>query len=150
MALPLSYSELLLLFTAAAGCVLLFFLFRRYWLSHPAGLQAVINRSDTREADTYAEYIVPLLVYEERYPAFGGLLSLVLAHFPLSRFLQEEEFKSALTFLRNSVSQPADRNRIVMAMSVVVRALIQDPDVEYRCRRQLPRLVNQFLREIGQ
>lgn len=146
--IPFTYSQMLLALGAAFLFVLGVFLLRSRWLSHAAGLQNLMDQGGIRQNEIYQDYLIPLMLYEEKYPSFGKILSLVLSHFPLSRFLSREGFKSALSFLRDGAFQPADVNRTVVAMSVIVRCLLEDPDVEYRCRKPLPALVNEFLKEI--
>lgn len=147
--MTLSYSELLLAFAVAALVVLVLFLVRKRWVLHPKGLQTVARKSDVAgEEENYTKYLVPLMLYEEKYPSFGKILTLVSAHFPLAQFLREEQFKSALTFLCDSAFQSFGGRRIVPAMAVMVRTLVEDPDVEYRCRAQLHGLIKEFLKEI--
>ena len=146
----LPYSYLVLTVAAASLLLIALFLLRRRWRLHPTGLQALAGArdDDPRERETYREYLIPLMLYEEKYPSFGRILSLVLGHFPLSRFLREEQFRSALTLLKDSAFQPFEGRRIANDMAVVVRFLMEDPDVEYQCRKQFPLLVQQFLEEI--
>lgn len=148
MWLPFSYSHMLLIFILAGLFVLVVFLLRRHWLSHPAGLQSLGRGRAVQDHELYSEYVVPLMVYEERYPSFGKIVSLVLGHFPLIRFLRQESFQSALVFLREAAFQPAGEKQTARCMSVVIQSFLEDPDVEYRCRRQLPALVREFLNEI--
>ena len=148
MALP--YSYLVLAIAATSLLLLALFLLRRRWSLHPLGLQilAETRNVDLEEREAYREYFIPLMLYEEKYPTFGRILSLVFGRFPLSRFLQEEQFKTALTFLRDSALEPFDGRRVVTAMAVVVRSLSEDPDVEFQCRQHLSGLIAQFLQEI--
>lgn len=149
MRVPPSYSDLLLVFSVAALFILALFLLRKRWVLHPMGLQNLVGKSEAAEEDDYAKYLVPLMLYEEKYPSFGRILSLVLARFPLARFLQEEEFKKALTFLCDATFHSFDGGRVAPSMATVVRSLVKDPDVEYHCRERLPGLVKEFLKEIA-
>lgn len=150
MRTALPYSYLLLTIAVALLFLIAVFLLRRRWRLHPTGLQALARAraDDPTERETYREYLIPLMLYEEECPSFGRILSLVLGHFPLSRFLREEQFQSALTFLRDSAFQPFEGRRVAPSMAVVVRFLMEDPDVEYQCRKQLSGLLHQFLQEI--
>ena len=150
MEIALSYSYLVLAIAAASLFLLALFLLRRRWSLHPLGLQALAETRDVdlEERETYREYFIPLMLYEGKYPSFGRILSLVFGRFPLSRFLQEEQFESALTFLRDSAFESFDGRRVVTAMAVVVRSLSEDPDVEFQCRQHLSGLIAQFLQEI--
>ncbi|MBI4444529.1 MAG: hypothetical protein HY645_01365 [Acidobacteria bacterium] len=143
-----SYSELLLILAAAVSLLMIAFVLRRHWLSHPLGLQKIINQKDQQGNEHYSEYLLPLLVYEERFPSFGKVISLVLEHFPMRRFMGKEEFRSAMVYLRDAAFQSVDPTRVAVSMAVIIRTMLQDPEVEYRCRKQLPNLVNQFLEEI--
>ncbi len=143
-----SYSQLLLVVSATVVLVAILISLRRRWFPNPSCLQRLLNRKDCGNQEEYHEYIVPLLMYEETYPAFGNILALVLARFPLTYFLRQEDIRSALTFLGAAVFQKAARQDVILAMSVIVKCLATDPDVEYQCRPNLSSLVNQFLKQI--
>ncbi len=142
-----SYSTLFLVFTAALLLLTaMFFIRRRKW-SAPTKLQVMLAKP--RMPRDQLDYLVPLLVYEESYPRFCEIVSLVLQHFPLERFLTGQEFRSALVFLRKAAFSEPGRESVTTAMSVLVSSFLSDPDVEYRCRSQLRPLVDLFLQEIA-
>ena len=141
-----SYSTLLLIFTAALLLFALILLVRRRNRTPPSQFQEILAKP--RIPEDQLKYLVPLLVYEESYPRFCEIVSLVLEHFPLERFLRGKEFRTALVFLQNSAFSESSRQSVTTAMSALVSSFLSDPDVEYRCRSQLQRLVDLFLQEI--
>ena len=141
-----SYSTLLLIFLAALLLLALMLVVRRRNRTEPSKLQEMLAKP--RIPEDQLKYLVPLLVYEESYPRFCEIVSLVLEHFPLERFLEGQEFRTALVFLQNSVFSESSRQSVTTAMSVLVSSFLSDPDVEYRCRSQLGPLVDLFLQEI--
>ena len=136
--MSITYLHLLLAFTGALLFLLAQFLLRRPWQLKPTGIQSLLDQ----------EYLVPLVIYEEDHPAFGNVIRLVLESFPLGRFLEESDFRKALTSLRNSVFQSSNPQELVSTMCVIVNTFVRDPDVEYQCRPHLKVLVDQFLREV--
>lgn len=145
--MSVTYLNILLVFTVAV----LFIVFQvliRVWRSNPSGIQDFLRgRKDNREPDH--EYLVPLMVYEEGYPAFGRILELVLKSFPLKRFLHEKDFEKALNYLHDSVFKTSTSEDLVWAMSHIVNTFVSDPDVAFKCRPHLENLLNQFLEEIS-
>ncbi len=141
-----SYSTLLLIFTAALLLLTLMLVIRRRQRTEPTILQKMLAKPEVTEDQL--KYLVPLLVYEESYPRFCEIVSLVLQHFPLERFLRGKEFRSALAFLEESAFAESSHQSVTTAMSVLVSSFLSDPDVEYRCRSQLRPLVDLFLEEI--
>ncbi len=145
--MSVTYLNILLVFTVAV----LFIVFQvliRVWRSDPSGIQDFLRgRKDNREPDH--EYLVPLMVYEEGYPAFGRILELVLKSFPLKRFLHEKDFEKALNYLHDSVFKASTSEDLVWAMSHIVNTFVSDPDVAFKCRPHLENLLNQFLEEIS-
>lgn len=150
MELPISYVQLLLAFAAALVLVLVQILSKRNRRNQGTELQKLLANGKTEEGELYSDYLVPLLLYEEDYPSFANVIGLVLHRFPLERFLREQEFATALTYLKDSVFQPSNRRRKVSAMCSVVNSLVSDPDVEYSCRDRIHALVDRFLEEIGE
>ena len=146
--MTVTYVHLLLIFTAALLFIVLQVLLRKPWRSRAAPIQALLNKTEASEKDLHEQYLVPLLAYEEEYPVFGSILGLVLERFPLSRFLQEEDFSRAFTFLRDSVFETTDRGNLAAAMGIIVHTFVRDPDVEYHCRTELKPLLDQFFTEI--
>ena len=57
------------------------------------------RRNKRTQGEIYHDLVVPLMVYEEQYPAFGEILVLVLDRFPLEGFLGDDQFEKALRFL---------------------------------------------------
>ena len=145
--MSVTYLNILLVFTVAV----LFIVFQvliRVWRSNPSGIQDFLRgRKDNREPDH--EYLVPLMVYEEDYPAFGRILELVLKSFPLKRFLHEKDFEKALNYLHDSVFKASTSEDLTWAMSHIVNTFVSDPDVAFKCRPHLENLLNQFLEEIS-
>ena len=141
-----SYSTLLLIFTAALLLFVLMLVARRRKRTEPTTLQKMLAEPGIPEDQI--RYLIPLLVYEESNPRFCEIVSLVLHHFPLERFLAGKEFRSALTYLEKAAFAGSSHLSVATAMSVVVGAFLSDPDVEYHCRSQLPPLVDLFLEEI--
>jgi len=150
--MSITYLHLLLAFTGALLFILAQFLLRRPWQLKPTGIQSLLDQESLAEQEVELEldqeYLVPLVIYEEDYPAFGNIIRLVLESFPLGRFLEENDFQEALVSLRNSVFQSSNPQEMVSTMCVIVNIFVRDPDVEYRCRPHLKVLVDQFLREV--
>lgn len=144
----ISYSSLLLLIAAAASVLVLLYLMRNRWRSQPDGLQALIEEAPETGSQQRDQLVIPLLVYEERFPSFGRILRLVLARFPIEDFLQEDEFRQAIHFLSESISKPRGEDKVAASMCLIVRTFISNPNVEYRCRPRLQELLDQFLDEI--
>ena len=144
----LSYSSLLLVIAAAASLLILLYLMRNRWRSHPEGLQSLLENHSQARGELHHQLVVPLLVYEERFPTFGKILQLVLSHFRLEDFIQERGFREAMQYLGESISQPSKPDKATAAMCSVVRTFLSNPNVEYRCRPQLQELLDQFLEEI--
>ena len=146
--LTFSYVELLVL-QAVAGLILLgVYLIRKRWTPPPTRLQSLLGGAHPRLPPEVVDYLVPLLVFENRYPGFSNILGVVLQRLPLSRFLRDETCKSNLTYLSQASSNVSDPQRIQLAMCQLVLYLLRDPDVEYYCRPQLAGFVDDFLAEI--
>ncbi len=147
-----SYLHLLLALTGALLFILAQFLLRKPWQLKATGIQSLLGQDSLAEQELELEldqeYLVPLVIYEDDYPAFGNIIRLVLESFPLVRFLEEEDFEEALVSLRNSVFQSSHPKELVSTMCEIVNTFVRDPDVEYRCRPHLEVLVNQFLEEV--
>ena len=142
-----SYSTLLLIiFLAALLLLALMLVFRHRSRTEPSKLQEML--AEPKVPEDQLGYLVPLLVYEESYPRFCEIVSLVLEYFSLERFLKGQEFRTALVFLQDSAFSKSSRQSVTTAMSVLVSSFVSDPDVEYRCRSQLWPLVDLFLQEI--
>ena len=150
--MSITYLHLLLAFTGALLFLLAQVLLRRPWQLKPTGIQSLLDQESLAEQELELEldqeYLVPLVIYEEDHPAFGNIIRLVLESFPLGRFLEESDFRKALTSLRNSVFQSSNPQELVSTMCVIVNTFVRDPDVEYQCRPHLKVLVDQFLREV--
>lgn len=144
----LSYPVLLLIF-ALTLIVLGIFLFigRRRSAASSGEFQRLLDSARTGEPLEDSHYLVPLLLYEKRFPAFCGILGLVLKQFPLQRFLQRSDFSQALEFLAAKPFSEAEPEDPIPAMVIIVEVFLSDPDVEYRCRPRLRTLVHQFIRE---
>lgn len=144
----LSYPVLLLIF-ALVLIVLGSFLFigRRRSAASAGELQRLLDSARAGELLEDSHHVVPLLLYEKRFPAFCKILVLVLKQFPLQRFLQRSDFRQALDFLAANPFSDTNSEDPIPAMVVVVEVFLSDPDVEYRCRPRLRTLVNQFIRE---
>jgi len=151
--MSITYLHLLLAFTGALLFILAQFLLRRPWQLKPTGIQSLLDQESLGEQELELEldqeYLVPLVIYEDDYPAFGNIIRLVLESFSLGRFLEESDFQAALISLRNSVFQSTNPEELVSTMGVIVNTFVRDPDVEYRCRPHLKALVDQFLVEIA-
>lgn len=150
--MSITYLHLLLALTGALLFILAQFLFRRPWQLKATGIQGLLDQDSLAEQELELEldqeYLVPLVIYEDDYPAFGNIIRLVLQNFPLGRFLEEEDFEEALVSLRNSVFQSSHPQELVSTMCEIVNTFVRDPDVEYQCRPHLEVLVNQFLEEV--
>ena len=146
--LPFSYAELLLLQAAAAVVLLGVFLIIKRWAPPPSELQSLLRGAPAELPSATVDHLVPLLVFEDRYPGFSNIVGVVLRQFPLSRFLEDETFKSNFTYLSQAGSEVLDPQRIRLAMCHVVYYLLRDPNVEYYCRPQLAGFVEDFLAEI--
>lgn len=146
--LPFSYAELLLLQAAAAVVLLGVFLIIKRWAPPPGELQSLLRGAPPELPSSTVDHLVPLLVFEDRYPGFSNIVGVVLRQFPLAQFLEDETFKSNFTYLSQAGSEVLDPQRIRLAMCHVVYHLLRDPDVEYHCRPQLAGFVEDFLAEI--
>ncbi len=151
--MSITYPHLLLAFTGALLFILAQFLLRRPRQLKSTGILSLLDQESLAEQELELEldqeYLVPLIIYEDDYPAFGKIIRLVLETFPLGRFLEESDFQEALISLRNSVFQSTNPEELASTMCVIVNTFVRDPDVEYRCRKHLKVLVDQFLREVG-
>ena len=150
MRLPFSYSYLLAVAVATMLLVgFLIWLHRRLTASKVAEVPFPTQTHDVREHEFYTEYLMPLLVFERDYPSFIAILSLVISRFPISRFTIQPEIRSALGFLRDASFKGGEDRQIASVMCVVVNAFVNDPDVEYDLRLQLPDLLTKFLEEVS-
>ena len=144
----LSYPVLLLIFALALIALGIFvFIGRRRSAAATGEFQQLLDSARAGETLEDSHRLVPLLLYEKRFPAFCGILAIVLNQFPLRKFLQRSDFRQALDFLAADPFSEADSEDPIPAMVVVVEVFLSDPDVEYRCRPRLRTLVNQFIRE---
>lgn len=143
-----SYSLVLLIFTAVALLLVALFLLRRRWLSR-SPLQRYLEREGEKIPPQHSEFFASILVLEQHYPSFVAILLRILERFPLGRFLNKQEFRDALTYLRDSVFEPPAPSRLIPAMCQIVRTFLEDADVEEQCGVQISGLVDEFLKEIG-
>ncbi|HSR51163.1 MAG TPA: hypothetical protein VLV83_10075 [Acidobacteriota bacterium] len=135
---------LALLLVASAGLALTaIYLLRRRWRSSQEGLQQV----DAQRHGDYEDRVLPLMVYEDRYPAFGRIAGTVFENFAVGRFLESEDFRRAQEYLTRGAFQPADRHSLEAAMCVIVKTFVSDPEVQYRCP-PIDQWVDEFLDEI--
>ncbi len=143
---PFSYWHLLLISLAALAFFVAVFLFRRRWNTRPTRLRLLLGQpSDELES---RQRLVPILIFEDQFPAFCEILGLVFERFPIERFDRSPDFHRALHYVSESAFQQVDARHLKAAMCEVVRLFLDDPDVEYNCRPLLSVLVDQFLREI--
>jgi hypothetical protein len=144
----LSYPVLLLIFILTLIALGIFlFIGRRRSAASSGELQRRLDSARAGEPLEDSHHLVPLLLYEKRFPAFCRILVLVLKQFPLQRFLQRSDFSQALDFLTAKPFSDTESEDPIPAMVVIVEVFLSDPDVEYRCRPRLRTLVNQFIRE---
>jgi len=146
--MSINYLHILLAFTVALLFVA-FHVLMRVWRSDTSGIQDFLGERNNDESEPDHEYLVPLMVYEEKYPAFGQILELVLKSFPLKRFRQEKTFEQALKYLHDSVFTASTSEDMVWAMSHIVNTFVSDQDVAYEYRPNLETLVSQFLEEVS-
>ena len=145
----LSYPVLLLIFALALIALgILVFIGRRRSGASPGELRQLLDSARAGEPPEESRHLVPLLLYEKRFPAFCGILGLVLKQFPLQKFLQRCDFRQALDFLAAKPFSDTESEDPTPAMVVIIEVFLSDPDVEYRCRPRLRTLVNQFIREV--
>ena len=144
----LSYPVLLLVFALSLTALgFLLFIGRRRSAASSGELQRLLDSSRRGEPTAIGPRLAPLLLYEQRYPAFCKILALVLEQFPLQRFLQRSDFSDALDFLVSRPFSAPESEDPTPAMVAMIEVFLADPDVEYRCRPRLRKLVNQFIRE---
>lgn len=144
----LSYPVLLLIFVLTLIALGIFlFIGRRRSAASSGELQQLLDSARTDEPLEDSHHLVPLLLYEKRYPAFCRIMALVLEQFPLNRFLQRNDFSRALEFLTAKPFSEREAEDPVPAMVTIIEVFLSDLDVEYRCRHQLRLLVSQFIRE---
>ena len=115
--------------------------------SHPTDFQWLLASNRTRHLGNEKKRLIPLLVYEKKYPTFVKILVLVLSKFPLERFLNDSDFSEALALLENSIFSSSTKEESISAMANILETFLSDPDVEYRCRPMLKLLVEQFVQE---
>ena len=89
-----------------------------------------------------------LLLLEDRFPSFLAILSAVSQEFDVENFLSQEDFSGAFLELRDATFAGAPESTARAAMCHIVRCFLADPEVEFRCREPLSRLVDQFLTEL--
>lgn len=143
----LGFSNFLILGLIAAGTlVILFFILRRSQPRQP--LQLLLETPQPTLDQQDVQTLLPLLLLENDFPAFSEILSLVLARFPLSRFLAQDEFRSALTEAQRHALQSGNPSLFVWAMCRIVQTFLEDPDVEFETRPHLSGLVDKFLNEV--
>jgi hypothetical protein len=145
--MSITYLHILLAFTVAV-LFIVFQVLMKVWHSNHSGIQDFLHgRKDDHEPDH--EYLIPLMVYEEEFPAFGRILELVFKSSPLKRFRQERDFDKALNYLHDSVFKASNSEDLIWAMSHIVNTFVSDPEVEFQCRPHLETLVAQFLEEVS-
>jgi len=149
MNIPLSYGYLLLVTLGTGLIVLLLVVFRRNLANRVVGCPFPADTHQVREHEFYTEFLMPLLVLERDYPSFIAILSQVISRFPISRFTVNDDFRSALAYLREASFNGGDPREISNVMCVIVNTFVNDPDVEYDLRLTLPDLLNKFLDEIS-
>ena len=147
MNIPFSYGYLLGATLAAGAIILLVVVLRHKFAVRVTECPFPADTHQVREHEFYTEYLMPLLVFEKDYPSFIAILSLVISRFPISRFTIQPEIRSALGFLRDASFNGGEDRQIASVMCVVVNSFVNDPDVEYDLRLQLPDLLNKFLEE---
>lgn len=145
----LSYPVILLVFALTLLALGVFmFIGQRRSAASSGELQRLLDSARTGEPLEDSHRVVPLLLYENQFPAFCQILVLVLKQFPLQRFLQQAEFSQALDLLTAKPFSEGESEDPIPAMVIIIEAFLSDPDVEYRCRPRLRTLVNQFIREV--
>jgi len=148
MELSVGYVPWILAVTVSLALLLIKILAKINERAHHSNLEILLATGGATKDELCHEYLAPLLLYEEEYPSFTNILSMVLSKFPLERFTGEDDFQEALVYLRDSVFKSPNREQIVSAMCQVVSGLVRDPDVEYTYRERIHTLVENFLEEI--
>lgn len=144
----IGYSDALLALASALFILGLIYSIRKRWRAQPQGLQSLFRRNPGKRKEAYHDLIMPLMIYEEAYPAFGEILAAVLDRFSLDHFRRDPEFETALKYLADSALSKRREDAVVAAMSTIVKLFLADPEVEYRCRPELGALIDRFLKEI--
>ncbi len=145
MTLPFGYLEVLI---AVAGALLILvgiFFFRDRWNSRATRLRDVLGGSDLQLSKEESDCLAAILLYEETYPSFTEILGLALSRFSLRRLRRRERFRQNLDYLAASACRQERSEHVQAAMCQVIRALLEDPDVEYHCRPRLQQLIDSFL-----
>ena len=149
MPLPLDYLELLLIAAAALVFLLLLFLLRRRQVSRRSPLERALANSKIASNPEQQDLLMPLLVLEEQYPRFGEILALVIVRCGIRRLLRSPHFSEPARYLARAAFS-SRHSPIRGALCHMVRGFLEDPDIEFSCRPELPPLVDEFIEEINQ
>ena len=145
---PFNYLDLLLL--AGSSLLVLFFLvfLRRREISHASPLEQAISTTRGEIPQEILDQLLPLLVLEERFPAFGKIVALVLSRRGIEEITQRESFIEPASYLAQATFSEKIKTPLRGALCHMVRGFLDDPDVEYSCRPELADLVDEFIDEV--
>ncbi len=148
MSLPFDYVDLLLIAGAALSILLILFHLRRKEISRVSPLEAVLANSQGVMRREQLDLLLPLLVLEERFPAFGRILALVIERRGIEQVAENPAFLEPARYLARATFSESAQQSLGGALCTIVRGFLDDPDVEYICRPELPHLIDQFIDEI--
>ena len=149
MWLPLDYVDLLLIAGAALSVLFVLFHLRRKDLSRVSPLEAALAKSQDAMQQEQLDLLLPLLVLEERFPAFGQILALVIERRGIEQVAGNPAFLEPARYLAQAAFSDSKQQPVGGALCHIVRGFLDDPDVEYCCRPELPHLIDQFIDEIN-
>ncbi len=148
MDLPFGYMHVLIVIAVALLGLVGIYWHRDRWNTPPTRLRAVLSREEAELGSEDTDSLAPLLLYEERYPAFADIIGLVLSRFSLDRLLRGKRFRDNLAFLSHATCREERPEHVQAAMCQIIHALLEDPDIEYRCRPELQELIDRFLTQL--
>jgi len=148
MWLPLDYVDLLLIAGAALSVLFVLFHLRRKDIARVSPLEAALAKSRGVMQQEQLDLLLPLLVLEERFPAFGRILALVIERRGIEKVAGNPAFLEPARYLAEAAFSNIEQRSIGGALCHIVRGFLDDPDIEYCCRPELPHLIDQFIDEI--
>jgi hypothetical protein len=148
MSLLLDYTDLMAIAGGSLAVLLLIYLARRRQINRISPLQAALDKIQPPLEPEQLELMLPFLVIEERFPSVGRILALVIRRRGFPVLTRNQSFTEPAQYLAQAAFSAGDEKTIGGALCHIVRGLLDDPDIEYNCRPELPELVDRFIEEI--
>ena len=111
-------------------------------------LEKAISDSPDDIQEEQLDLLLPLLLFEEHFPAFGEIVALVICRLGVNEMAQGAAFNEPAEYLAKAAFSDSWESSIRGALCHIVRGFLDDPDIEYSCRPELARLVDQFIDEV--